>query len=88
MANKDSSKLIRIYGVTLAEKEYRVRPYGHGIDKIEIEGKQVMVSYVDYFIEDLIYLIKKNNIAEKIIKELKEGEKIGTGTKAGNKARA
>ena len=69
MGNKDRGKLIRIYGVTLAEEQ--VRPYGHGTTKLEIEGEEVMVAYVDYFIDDLIALIHNQDLTNKFMKKLK-----------------
>lgn len=69
MANVDNKKLIRIYGVTLAEKG--TRPYGHGLDAVVIEGKEVLIEYVDYYIEDLISLIKGQKKSKEFIKKLK-----------------
>lgn len=74
MANADRNKLIRIYGVTLPGSKFRVKPYGHGIDEIEIEGEKFMVSYVDYFIDDLIRLIEQQDLENKFLKGLKIGE--------------
>ena len=71
MANADNRKLVKIYGVTLAEKS--VRPYGHGVDDIEIDGKIVKIGYVDYFIDDLVALIKNQKLEKVIIKKLKGG---------------
>lgn len=70
MANADKNKLIRIYGVTLPESKFSVKPYGNGIAEIDIEGKKCMVSYVDYFIDDLLSLIKKENLEKVFLKEL------------------
>ncbi len=70
MANADKNKLIRIYGVTLAEKG--TREYGHGMDKIKIDDKEVFVEYVDYFIDDLISLIKQQDLEKKFLKALKQ----------------
>ena len=72
MANADKSNLVRIYGVTLADEKYRVRPYGHGVDKILIEGKEVMIEYVDYFIDDLVNLMKNQKLDKIIIKKLEK----------------
>ena len=71
MANADKNKLIRIYGVTLAGKKYRTKPYGHGAESLNIKGKEVPVEYVDYFIDDLIVLIKHQNLTKKIGEKLK-----------------
>ena len=73
MGNKNNKEIIRIYGVTLADKG--TRPYGHGMDEIEIDGKMVMIEYVDYFIDDLVALIKKYGLEKKIIKRLLTMEK-------------
>ena len=70
MANANKNKLIKIYGVTLAEKG--TREYGHGMDKIKIDGEEVFVEYVDYFIDDLISLIKQQDLEEKFLKALKQ----------------
>ena len=72
MANANRSNLIRIYGVTLAEKQGRIRPYGHGMEKFE----EHLIQYVDYFIEDLIALIKNQGLKEKIIGLLQNGKTI------------
>lgn len=69
MGNADKDKLIRIYGVTLAEKG--TRPYGHGTDKIKVDNKEVFVDYVDYFIDDLVALIKQQDLTKKIGEKLK-----------------
>jgi len=69
--NKDKNKLIRIYGVTLPESKFVVRPYGHGLTDFEIDGEKLRVTYVDYFIEDLIDLIKKEKLEKEFIKKLK-----------------
>lgn len=72
MANADKNKLIKIYGVTLANEKYRVRPYGHGMDKIKIDNEEVFVEYVAYYIDDLISLIKKQDLGKKFLKGLEE----------------
>ena len=74
MANADKSKIIRIYGVTLADSNARTRPYGHGMDKID----GVSVQYVDYFIDDLISSIKNQKL-QKIIKKLLDEEDLQNG---------
>ena len=70
MGNKDKNKIIRIYGVTLPESKFRVRPYGHGTSDIEVEGEILRVSYVDYFIEDIIDLIKQQEKVKEFLKGL------------------
>ncbi len=67
MANAKNSKLIKIYGVTLA-MDGQVRPYGNGVTKNK-DG--VRIAYVDYFIEDLIVCIKEAGLEKEIIKNLK-----------------
>jgi len=67
MGNINKGKIIRIYGVTLAKEGGRTRSYGHGRTKID----DVFVDYVDYFIDDLISLIKQQNLENKIIRNLK-----------------
>ena len=74
MANADKNKLIRIYGVTLPESKFRVKPYGHGMTELEIDGDKIFVEYVDYFIDDLISLIKKQDLEKKFLEGLKEKE--------------
>ena len=74
MANADKSNLIRIYGVTLANADARTRPCGHGRTKLDeiipdVE-KGVWVEYVDYFIEDLVALIKNQKLEKEVIKKL------------------
>lgn len=69
--NKNKSEIIRIYGVTLASKDSRTRAYGHGRTKID-DVLDVFVEYVDYFIDDLIILIKQQNLDKKIINKLKK----------------
>lgn len=71
MANADNNKLIRIFGVASPESKFAVKPYGNGVTDIEIDGERFRVSYVDYFISDLIPLIKKQNISEKFLEMLK-----------------
>ena len=73
MGNADNSKLIRIFGVTLADTKFIVRPYGHGLNDFEVDNKKVRVQYVDYFIEDLVALIKQQGLQKKFIKELQGG---------------
>lgn len=68
MANAPKSNLIRIYGVTLGEDV--IRSYGHGRTKIKIQGKEFWVQYVDYFISDLISLIKQQGLEKKFKKGL------------------
>ena len=70
MGNADKNNLIRIYGITLPESKFRVKPYGHGMTKIVIDAKEVYTSYVDYFINDLIALIKQQNLEKNFLKEL------------------
>jgi len=76
MGNIDNRKIMRIYGVTLAEKQ--TRPYGHGLDKLKIDGEEVLVQYVDYFIEDLIALIKNQKKERRFREEFgwKRNEKM------------
>lgn len=70
MANKNNKGLIKIYGVTIADEKCRTRAYGHGATKIDIDGKEIYVQYVDYFIDDLIDLIKQQNLEKEIIKRI------------------
>lgn len=70
MANVNSNKLIRIYGVTLPEKGYRTRGYGHGTTRVK-ETKN-WYGYVDYFIEDLVDLIINQDLEDKFLKRIKE----------------
>ena len=75
MGNIDNSKIIRIYGVTLAESGGRTRPYGHGRTKFKSEdnkGIEMFVDYVDYYIDDLIALIKKEKLEKVFLKKLGE----------------
>jgi len=72
MGNIDNSKVLRIFGVAYPDSKFAVKPYGNGITDIEIDSKKFRVSYVDYFIEDLISLIKKQNLSKKFIKKLEE----------------
>ena len=69
MGNIDNKKIIRIYGVTLSS-DGGIRPYGHGMEQINLEGKEVFIEYVDYLIEDLVNLIKNQNKEKEIIKKL------------------
>ena len=75
MANIDNKKLIKIWGVTLPESKFMVRSYGYGIDDVEIEGKEHRISYVDYYIDDLVALIKKQELEKVFIKKLEGGNK-------------
>lgn len=75
MANADKRGLIRIYGVTLASIDARTRPYGHGRTKLDeiipdVVEKDVWVEYVDYFIEDLIALIKNQKLEKEFAKKM------------------
>ena len=72
MANANNKKLIKIYGVTLANKECRTRAYGHGSEKIEIDSGEIFVDYVDYFIDDLVVLIKNQELEKQFIAKLSE----------------
>ena len=72
MGNVNNSKLIRIYGVTLASVDNRVRPYGHGAITMDNER----IEYVDYFIEDLVKLIKNQGLEKRIIDKLTKQEKL------------
>lgn len=67
MGNIKNSKIIRIYGVTLARSFQMTESYGHGAEK---KGG-VLVAYVDYFIEHLVWCIKKAGLEKEIIKKLK-----------------
>ena len=67
MTQTTSEKLIRIYGVEIPlDPDHGVRPYGNGT--AEIEGKRI--SYVDYFINDLVGLILNQGLTDIIIKKL------------------
>jgi len=74
MANVPEQNLIRIYGVTLADINGRIRAYGHGRTKFKSDdnkGIDIFVDYVDYFIEDLISLIKQQGKEKKFLEGLK-----------------
>lgn len=75
MANVDNKKIIRIWGVTLPESKFMVRSYGYGIDDVEIDGKKHRISYVQYSIDDLIALIKNQELEKVFIKKLTKDEK-------------
>lgn len=66
MVNAKNSKLIRIYGITLAKSGYRLKSYGHGAEIVAGEWYE----YVDYFIDDLIAFIKKQDLDKVFIKRL------------------
>ena len=67
-----NKKTIRIHGVTIAKNGASIRAYGYGRSKYIINEKEVFIEYVDYFVEDLIGIIKKQNLSDEIIKKLSE----------------
>lgn len=75
MGNINNSKLIRIYGVTLPDPKYRVRPHGHGTEKIDDEW----FSYVDYYIDDLVGLIKNQELEKRIMSKFNGKEVLQKG---------
>lgn len=66
MANINKSKIIRIWGVTLPELEFRFDHYGHGV----VKTNKGSIAYVDIFIDDLVIYIKAQGLKNKIIKKL------------------
>ena len=72
MGNINNTKIIKIYGITLARPEGRARAYGHGRTKLEIDGEDTWIEYVDYYIDDLIILIKNQGLEKVFIKKLSD----------------
>jgi len=72
MGNISRDKIIKIYGVTLPLSKGVVRSYGFGLTKINEEW----VAYVDYFIDDLVSLIKQQGLEKQIIDKLTKQKKL------------
>ncbi len=74
MGNIKNTKIIKIYGVTMPRFENEIRPYGHG--RMKVPGTDEWFEYVDYFIDDLVALIKKQGLEKEIIEKLTKQEKL------------
>ena len=67
MANIKNKKIIRIWGVTLPNAEFRFQPASFGFKNTNAG----YIAYVDIFLKDLIIYIKAQGLQNQIIKKLK-----------------